>query len=112
MYHRLPVEKQFTKCCTSALSYLILINSDLHDESTTLCILNKRTITRCLQGISNVTIALQNCNSLNNPRKWMTLHQGLSFIFLVYEFIYKHSKLPFMKYTKESVSELSHAMGV
>ena len=51
-------------------------------------------------------------HSLNNPRKWMTLHQGLSFIFLVYEFIYKHSKLPFMKYTKESVSELSHAMGV
>ena len=51
-------------------------------------------------------------HSLNNPRKRMTLHQGLSFIFLVYEFIYKHSKLPFMKYTKESVSELSHAMGV
>ena len=51
-------------------------------------------------------------HSLNNPRKRMTLHQGLSLIFLVYEFIYKHSKLPFMKYTKESVSELSHAMGV
>lgn len=95
MYHRLPVEKQFTKCCTSALSYLILINLDLNDES-----------------IERYYWFYKTVHSLNNPRKKMTLHQGLSFIFLVYEFIYKHSKLPFMKYTKESVSELSHAMGV